>query len=143
MGRNVEVIGDVHIFIDRMNEKVDKALTKVGMLVESSAKSMAPHDTGLLRNSITYALSGGPPAKSSYAADNGSNRRNYSGEAEDEGEGAKSVIIGTGVEYAAYQELGHHTKNGKWIPPQAFLKPAAEGCKDQIKTILETELKPD
>ena len=143
MGHNVEVVSNLHIVTDRLHKNAEKALTKIGMLVENNAKQLAPHDTGLLRNSITYALNGGAPAISTYADDKGGNVHQYSGEADEEDEGVMSVIIGTGVEYAAYQELGHHTRSGSWVPPQAFLRPAAEGSIGQIRDILETDLRPD
>ena len=139
----VQVIGDAREFIEQLNEKAEKALTKIGMLCETRAKDRAPVDTGLLRNSITYAIGGKSPAASSYADKNGGNAREYRGQADDDDPGTMSVIVGTGVEYAPYQELGHHTKNGGWVPPQAFLRPAIEGSFNEIKNILETELKPD
>ena len=143
MGNNVQIVGDVRIAIDRMHEKAEKALRKIGMAVESAAKDRAPVQTGLLRNSITYAIGGQAPAAGTYAANDGSNEGHYNGEADTDEDGEMSVIIGTGVDYAPYQELGHHTKTGKWVKPQPFLRPAMEGSMEQIKQILETELKPD
>lgn len=143
MGHNVEVVSNLHIITDRLHQNAEKALRKIGMLMESSAKGMAPVDTGLLRNSITYAIGGQSPASATYAADDGSNEQHYNGEADEDEPGAMSVIVGTGVKYAAYQELGHHTKNGKWVPPQPFLRPAVEGNMEQIRAILETDLRPD
>ena len=139
----VQVVGDVRIAIDRVHKNAKKALKMIGMTVESNAKGMAPVDTGLLRNSITYAIGGEAPSISQYANDNGGNLHEYNGKADEDEDGEMSVTIGTGVEYAPYQELGHHTRNGKWVAPQAFLRPAMEGSMDAIKKILETELKPD
>lgn len=65
-------------------------------------------DTGLLRNSITHAVSGKPAAISEYQASNESKYNGkvpepggYSGTAPDEGTGKEAVYIGTNVEYAA------------------------------------------
>ena len=142
MGRNVEVVSNMDIVVERLHKNAEKALKKIGMVVESAAKGMAPVDTGLLRNSITYALGGGAPAAGSYAADNGSNRQQYSGKMDEDGAGEMTVVIGTGVEYAAYQELGHHTRSGSFVPAQPFLRPAMENSFDQIRAILETDLRP-
>lgn len=62
-------------------------------------------DTGLLRNSITYALDGQSPATTSYRASyeragevkSGS----YGGTVPEEKNGAHAVYVGTNVEYAA------------------------------------------
>ena len=139
----VTVVGDVRVVIDKVHQNAKKALRMIGMTVEGRAKSLAPVDTGLLRNSITYALGGSAPAATSYANNSGGNAGEYAGEADEDGAGELSVTIGTNVSYAAYQELGHHTRNGKWVAPQAFLRPAMESSMDDIKRILETELKPD
>lgn len=65
-------------------------------------------DTGLLRNSITHAVSGKPAAISEYQASNESKYTGkvpepggYSGTAPDDPDGQKAVYVGTNVEYAA------------------------------------------
>lgn len=60
------------------NDKVPRALEKIGLVAERYAKEYAPVDTGRLRNSITHAT------------------------APEEG----AVYIGTNVEYGVYQEFG-------------------------------------
>lgn len=62
--------------ISQINLKINQQLEKSGSMIESSAKSQAPVDTGRLRDSITHSLD---------AADN-------------------SVEIGSNVEYAPYVE---------------------------------------
>ena len=41
-----------------LNKKIDLVLAEMGEIVEKYAKGDCPVDTGLLRNSITYAISG-------------------------------------------------------------------------------------
>ena len=74
----------------------------VGEFVEGSAKLRAPVDTGFLRASITHKV---------IAFD--------------------TVIIGTAVEYAAYQEFG----TVKMVA-QPFLRPAVYENKAAIKRII-------
>lgn len=62
-------------------------------------------------------------------------------------------VVGTGVKYAPYVELGHHQEPGRyvpaigkrlvasWVPPKPFLRPAVEGHAKQYEHIIRTELK--
>lgn len=89
------------------------ALDAVGMQAVTLARMELQNnpsriDTGLLRNSITHAVSGKPAAISEYQASNESKYTGkvpepggYSGTAPDEGTGKEAVYIGTNVEYAA------------------------------------------
>ena len=112
-------------FKREFKEAVDRALEAIGMHIEGEAKeelNNAPKriDTGLLRNSITYALSGEKPAITSYSGssthgDNESTRRlgivgkpappphegRYSGTAPQDPEDKRAVYVGSNVEYAA------------------------------------------
>nr|DAL16905.1 MAG TPA_asm: putative tail component [Caudoviricetes sp.] len=139
-----------------------RGLVKCGLVAEGYAKKLQKPDTGLLRNSITYAVSGEAPAITSYKADNPKpgrkNSGNYSGVAPEE-KGGIAVYIGTNVEYAPYVELGtgSHTAGGrptKWIyaddkgthmtgghQAKPFLKPAVADHAAQYRDILENELK--
>lgn len=88
--------------IKELNEKIDVALTKCGIVAENYAVQEIENvprrvDTGLLRNSITYAVHGEAPHKSSYRSDDGTKSGSYSGTADDS---KNAVYIGTNVEYA-------------------------------------------
>lgn len=118
---NVEVSIEVDNFEylkSTMPEAVNAALEAVGLKAEGNAKKMCPVDTGLLRNSITHAVSGGSAKQSTYHAQYGSGRNkdgkrasassanagsvgygSYSGTIGTRDEA--SVYIGTNVEYAA------------------------------------------
>ena len=94
-------------------EAIETALDAVGMQAATLARMELQNnpsriDTGLLRNSITHAVSGKPAAISEYQASNeskyngkGPEPGGYSGTAPDEGTGKEAVYIGTNVEYAA------------------------------------------
>lgn len=77
-------------------------------------------DTGLMRNSVTWAVSGGNAAKESYRGDKKSQYRpndpipegKYSGTVPDAPSGQKAVYIGSNVEYFPMQELGYHRPDG-------------------------------
>ena len=125
-----------------------KGLETCGLLAEGYAKKLAPVGTpestgipgyigGLLRGSITHALSGKQPSISTYQDNAGKRRGSYSGTApEESGANKSAVYIGTNVEYAPYQELGTiHMK------AQPFLKPAVADHAKKKKKIIENELK--
>lgn len=122
------------------------ALEACGIVAEGYAKAKCPVDTGLLRNSITHALSGGKAATDSYGQNdthastpttvkNGTAGKptpgktgKYEGTAPDEG---MAMYLGTNVEYAFYVEEGA----GK-MGPRRFLRPALEDHKKEYKEIL-------
>ena len=89
------------------DEAVARALEQCGALWESYAKQMAPVDTGRLRNSIEHHP-----------------------------EGTDTVVVGTDVEYAIYQEMGTRYQSGT-----PFIKPSGESNIDTFKTVIENELK--
>ena len=149
--------------LNEFHDAVLRALERCGEQAEGYAKDLAPVDTGLLRNSITHAISGEAPAVKSYRADKPKpgrkNSGSYSGTAPKE-EGGLSVYIGTNVEYAPYVELGtgKHTEGGRpkpwgytddegnahWTagnPAQPFLAPAVKDHVQTYRNIMEDEFK--
>lgn len=129
-----------------------RGLEAVGIQAEGYAKALCPVDTGLLRNSITHAISGRSAALKKYesnathasteatkragtAGKSVSPKREgeYSGDAPDDD--VLAVYVGTNVEYAAYVEMG--TSKTK---AQPFIQPAIEDHKDEYRKILEAEL---
>ena len=121
---------------EALNAVAEKVLTMWGMEAESAAKALAPVDTGLLRNSITFALAGQAANNGSYSAGDASG--SYTGQAQADKGGPRHVYVGTNVEYAQIQELGNF-KHAHGQSP--FLRPAIEENKEVFKTILESELK--
>ena len=102
----------------KVEENAERALMAVGLQCEGYAKlelERSPRrvDTGLLRNSITYAISNKPPQVTSYHGSNPSKRSGvkavpigfYSGNAPNDGDNL-AVYVGTNVEYALYVHDG-------------------------------------
>lgn len=116
---------------------IARALFSIGAAAEGHAKSNAPVDTGLLRNSITFAVGGSQPNTTHYAADkpdkSGVIRSGgYSGVAP----AGNKVYIGSGVEYAAAQENG--TSRG--IRAHHFLKNAVANHTGEYKSIIKESM---
>jgi len=98
---------------NRVLSELDKAMYRaaeiIGGMAESYAKGRAPVDTGNLRNSITH-------------------------DTEDNGH---TVVIGTNVEYAPYQELGAPNAH---VPAHPYLRPAIEDHVSEYRRVVEGEL---
>lgn len=126
-----------------LEEQVDELLEAIGQQVAGSAKLKAPVDTGLLRNSLTYAIAGKEPVIKTYRGDNPSKygtstkipEGHYSGSTT-KAEGEHAVIIGTNLKYGVYQEFGT-SKTKK----QPFLKPAVQQELENVKKMIEIGLK--
>lgn len=120
--------------LNEFHDAVQRALERVGEQAEGYAKSLAPVDTGQLRNSISHAVDESEPA----------------------------AYIGTNLEYAPYVELGtgiyaeggggrptpwvYQDDNGNWHwtagnPAQPFLAPAVKDHQTTYHNIIEDELK--
>ena len=131
----------------QVDEKVDEILERIGAKCTGYAQGKCPVDTGLLRNSLTWALSGGSAKITGYHATNGRVRGSdgkrlrasdqnagavgygtYSGTIGDPNE--RAVYVGSNVEYAPYVELGTRKTD-----PHPFLKPAVEDHKAEYKKI--------
>ena len=112
-------------------------LVAIGMTAERYAKhtitDYSAVDTGRLRNSITYAISGEEAAVDSYS-DNVGNNYQYEGKAPDDTK--KAVYIGTNVEYGPYVELGTSR-----MAARPFLRPAATEHGEEYKGIMEAAMK--
>lgn len=98
--------------LTELEKAVKLALTDVGIEAVDNITSRGdfPADTGLLKNSITFAVSGESPLISSYRADkkregeNAIRTGSYQGTAPNDKN--KAVYIGTNVEYAKYVQYG-------------------------------------
>lgn len=129
-----------------LEEQVEIGLELIGLQAERHAKenitANGTIDTGLLRNSITHAVSGGSPVMQSYTADKGNGHGSYSGTVGSASE--KAVYIGTNVEYAPYVEYGHQQYGGGGhVPANPFLRPAATEHNDEYKRLMEMALKDE
>lgn len=119
--------------LDGLAKSIGRSLTRIGLSAEGYAKKACAVDTGLLRNSITFALGGEGVNSPDYTSDDGTENGHYNGVAPD---GDNVVYIGTNVEYGAYVEMGTTSTN-----PQPFLRPAATEHTEVYRNILKDELK--
>lgn len=106
------------IILEAVGQEMEgNAQSEITKLVYESPPSETYVRTGLLRNSLTHAVSGHPAAKTHYSSDDGSISGSYSGSAPATSQ--PSVIAGTNVEYAPYVEFGSApSKRG----PRPYLK---------------------
>lgn len=129
---NIDFKDNSQAVLKAMQQAVEKALEKCGLVAEGYAKKLAPVDTGNLRNSISHKVDPEEPA----------------------------VYIGSNSLYAAYQEFGtgiytdggrdtpwvYQDEKGNWHwtrgnKAQPFLKPAVADHARQYRQIIEQELK--
>ena len=123
--------------LNEVEKQKHKILEMIGSKAEGYVKALTPVDTGLLRNSITYAVGGESPSISEYSDNSGEVKGTYSGTEGKKGDGC--VYIGTNVEYATYVEFGENKKHttGK----AHFLRDGIQNNMDEFKKIIEEELK--
>lgn len=136
--------------LNATDEGIERALEAIGMQVVNYATMKCPVDTGLLRNSITYAVGGKSPEITTYSSNdthastektkkagtagnpvNPTKTGSYSGTAPNE----KAVFVGSNVEYAAYVEVGTQKTD-----PQPYLKPAFMDHVEELKHLAEDAL---
>ena len=141
---NFEVKSHVDEFMDAVVEKMPLILKSIGQTAEGYAKEDCPVDTGLLRNSITYAISGETPAISTYSADksdeSGVVRTGaYDGATEpEEEEKCYSLLLGSNVVYAPAQEMNDQYKHT--VGKAHFLRDALQNHRSEYKEIIEAVL---
>ena len=148
-----EVSSNLYVVLKASEDAMMKAARMIGGSVEGHAKGLCPYDTGLLRNSITFAIGGEAPATGSYVADLPDDEGivksgKYEGTAPADDPGKVSVYVGTNVEYAPYLELGHRQEVGRyvpaikkklkapWVAARPFLRPAMENNRAEIEQII-------
>lgn len=138
MALSFKIVKDDSIKCIKLKDKaVLLALTEMGLEMERSAKQHETRvDTGLLRNSITYALDGSGAAIGEYHADKGGGSGSYSGTTPAEGGGKRAVYVGTNVEYAGFVENG--TSKMTATP---FIGPAVNGQNGKFAAILEKHMR--
>lgn len=90
-------------------------------------------DTGRLRASITYAVSGDSARQHSYTDDDG---KGYTQSIEGAGESKDHTLyLGTNVEYAPYVEMGTSK-----MPARPFIRPAVENYLSEYEQIFLSTL---
>lgn len=122
--------------LSAMEKAIERGLEAIGLTAERHAKKdpNMPVDTGLARNSITFAISGKEANTSSYKADKGDKTGSYSGTAPNDKH--KAVYIGSNVSYFEHIELGSPTINARHV-----LKNSATQHTDEYKKLMEGSMK--
>lgn len=136
-----EVKSHVDEFMDAVVQKIPLMLKAVGQTAEGYAKEDCPVDTGLLRNSITYAISGERPAITSYSADKADDsgvvqHGMYDGNTDPEEEPqCYSLLVGSNVKYAPAQEMNDNYNHT--VGKAHFLRDAMQNHRQEYKEIIE------
>lgn len=148
--------------LSEVDRKVIKALTMCGLLAEGYAKvSLTDQDavdTGLLRNSVTFGVTGENVHTKTYKADKGDKKGSYESSIPKENDPA--MYVGTNVEYAPYIEFGtgkQSSKGGRQTPwtykdkkgfhkssghsPRPYLKPSIADHTEEYKQVIHDVLK--
>lgn len=132
-----KITDNSEIFLSAFKEAKHTGLTAIGMAAETNAKRdpEMPVDTGLARNSITYAVSGYEAGTQSYKAGKGKGNKpprtgTYSGTLE--GKKDDYVVVGSGVEYFPIIELGGSNRKAHHV-----LRRAATEHGDQYKKLMQ------
>lgn len=115
-----------------------RIMRMVGGQVERAAADLAPYDTGLLKNSITFAIAGEEADETTYKADRGGATGSYKGNSPTEPSMDYAVHVGTNVEYAMAQETGTFSDGA-----HEFLRPAVNNNIGYYKRIIEEELRKE
>lgn len=131
----IEVKSNRYEVVEEMKRSVLTWLDAIGEDAAETAANKAPVDTGLLKNSITYAIAGEAPNITVYKADTTQEVGTYVGTAPEAD--IPTVYIGTNVEYAIYQEFG--TSRG--VTGKHFIKFGATAHLDEYKQMLVDILK--
>ncbi len=134
-----KIIDNSDEILDQLKDCAEIVLENWGIEIEKQAKielakSPVRIDTGLLRNSITYALSGKPPNITEYSADKEKGKTTkkgkYSGTAPMGEPGKSYVYVGTNVNY------GQWVHNGtKMMAPNRFISNAVNNNKETLRKI--------
>ena len=133
--KNYKVTDNTKQILAAMDKAYERGLEAIGLMAEGYAKkNETAVDTGFLRNSITYAVSGKSPNIQSYKSNDGKKAGVYHGTAPEEKN--KAVYIGTNVEYGPFIELGARGRQGIH-----FLQRAATEHKDEYRQLLEDSMK--
>lgn len=128
-------------WVSFFNKAKHRGLTAIGLTAEKYAKKAETRvDTGLLRNSITYAISGYEAHVKQYRRDNfktgESKKHTYKGyDGVMDGKKDEAVYIGTNVEYAPHIELGARGKPGIF-----FLRKAATEHTEEYRKLMKESL---
>lgn len=164
----ISVVDNSEAIREALQNTVLRTLTRWGEVARDTAVGKARFDTGLLRNSITFALDGEAPDITHYHAERSSGKGEnqstrigfYNGTAPKEPDGQRAVYVGSNSEYAVYHEMGtgKHAEGGggrptPWVyrgadgkyyrtegmKPKPFIRPAFEENMSEFERIAKEE----
>lgn len=132
---NMDLIDNSDLVKNAEEGAIEKALEEIGITLEAYAKLIATQkhivDTGRLRNSITHATKG-DAGQANYSDNHGKTYSDGSAQGTPE---AKTVYVGTNVEYAPYIEYGTTKQVAR-----PFLHPAVTEHVDEYKDMFKKSL---
>lgn len=138
-----KVVSHTDEFLQDVERMLPYMLMSIGEEVEGYAKEDCPVDTGLLHNSITYAVDGQMPNITEYSANKPRTeggeieRGEYSGAVPAEQNPMQaSVVVGSNVKYAEAVEMRdmvHHN-----VGKAHFIRDAFQDHREDIKDLIET-----
>lgn len=121
-------IDNTNLILEEVARVSETVLKQCGEVIEGYAKEDCPVDTGLLRNSITYGLSGKAVNQVDYSDDAGVQHGHYSSNAPTTHMDA--VYVGSNVEYAPaveFKSMSHR------VGKAHFLRDAGMNHFDELK----------
>lgn len=123
---------------EQTEEAIITALQSVGVQAQGHATAeitaVDAIETGRLKASITFAVSGDSARQHTYTAENSG--ETFTDQVEDAGDSKDHTLyIGTNVEYASYVEMGTSK-----MPARPFIRPAVENYLSEYQQIFEQEL---
>lgn len=142
--QSVKITDNSKEYLKALDSTIDRALKRIGVAAVSHAAEVTPVDTGLARNSITFALGGEEPTIKSYQSNavrrNGQptevKKGSYKGTAPKKD---KTVFIGSNVEY--FRGLEEGTSQSKEM--SHMLRKAVTNFGDEYKRFLKEELEKE
>lgn len=146
MAKNDVVEVNFKTHVDELYRMLDPAVKRtlklMGMKAEEYSKKLITGkgavDTGLLRNSVTWAIGGEEAHKKNYKSRKDKKTGNYkTGSYSGTSPKKKQpcVYLGTNVKYAGYVEFGTSK-----MPERSFIREAIEENKDEYQKIVEENL---
>lgn len=118
--------------VSKLEDAVYLALDAIGAQAAGYVFGLAPADTGRLRNSIAWATKKTEGKSYNYRDDKGGSYTDQIGS----GCPDYTVVIGTNVEYAVYQEFGTSL-----VDAQPYLRPGVSDHLEEYKKIATQILK--
>ena len=121
-------IDNTNLILEAVEQVSETVLKQCGEVIEGYAKEDCPVDTGLLRNSLTYGLSGQRTNITSYTDNAGEQHGDYKSNCPTTY--ADAVYVGSNVEYAPAVEFKDRSHR---VGKAHFLRDAGTNHFDELK----------